>query len=103
MYNTNNNKMKNENTTLSEQLQYPTERGKIDTSNIQIHDLSLSWRRRDTSIKFGGVNKRIRMPNGYCNFFLLHCDEWDRVVALPRHQFVTGATLLQLVFVLLYL
>jgi hypothetical protein len=29
---------------------------------------------------------------------LLHCDEWDRVVALPRHKFVTGATLLQLVF-----
>jgi hypothetical protein len=31
-------------------------------------------------------------------FFLLHCDEWDRVVALPRHKFVTGATLLQLGF-----
>jgi hypothetical protein len=30
-------------------------------------------------------------------FFLLHCDEWDRVVALPRHKFVTWATLLQLV------
>ena len=29
-------------------------------------------------------------------FFLLHCVEWDRVVALPRHKFVTGATLLQL-------
>ena len=29
-------------------------------------------------------------------FVLLHCDEWDRVVALPRHKFVTGATLLQL-------
>ena len=29
-------------------------------------------------------------------FFLLNCDEWDRVVALPRHKFVTGATLLQL-------
>ena len=29
-------------------------------------------------------------------FFLLHCDESDRVVALPRHKFVTGATLLQL-------
>ena len=29
-------------------------------------------------------------------FFLLHCDEWDRVVALPRHKFVTGATLSQL-------
>jgi hypothetical protein len=29
-------------------------------------------------------------------FFLLHCDEWDRVVALPRHKFVTGATILQL-------
>ena len=29
-------------------------------------------------------------------FFLLHCDEWDRVVALPRYKFVTGATLLQL-------
>ena len=29
-------------------------------------------------------------------FFLLHCDEWDRVVALSRHKFVTGATLLQL-------
>ena len=28
--------------------------------------------------------------------FLLHCDEWGRVVALPRHKFVTGATLLQL-------
>jgi hypothetical protein len=26
-------------------------------------------------------------------FFLLHC---DHVVALPRHKFVTGATLLQL-------
>ena len=30
-------------------------------------------------------------------FFLLHCDEWDRVVALQRHKFVTGATVLQLV------
>ena len=29
-------------------------------------------------------------------FVLLHCDEWGRVVALPRHKFVTGATLLQL-------
>ena len=29
-------------------------------------------------------------------FFLLHCDEWDCVVALPRHKFVTRATLLQL-------
>ena len=28
-------------------------------------------------------------------FVLLYCDEWDRVVALPRHKFVTGATLLQ--------
>ena len=28
-------------------------------------------------------------------FFLLHCDEWDHVVALLRHKFVTGATLLQ--------
>jgi hypothetical protein len=28
---------------------------------------------------------------------LLHCDEWDHIVALPRHKFVTGATLLQLV------
>ena len=36
-------------------------------------------------------------------FFLLHCDEWDRVVALPRHKFVTGATLLQLVFSNVYL
>ena len=30
-------------------------------------------------------------------FFLLHCDEWDPVVALPRHKFVIGATLLQLI------
>ena len=30
-------------------------------------------------------------------FDLLHYDEWDRVVALPRHKFVTGATLLQLI------
>ena len=29
-------------------------------------------------------------------YFLLHCDECDRVVAPPRHKFVTGATLLQL-------
>ena len=29
-------------------------------------------------------------------FFLLHCVEGDHVVALPRHKFVTGATLLQL-------
>ena len=28
--------------------------------------------------------------------FFLHCDEWDRFVAPPRHKFVTGATLLQL-------
>ena len=28
--------------------------------------------------------------------FLLHCDEWDRFVAPQRHNFVTGATLLQL-------
>ena len=32
-------------------------------------------------------------------FVLLHCDEWDRVVALLRHKFVTGATLLQLRYV----
>ena len=32
---------------------------------------------------------------------LLHCDEWDRAVALPRHKFVTGATLLQLVVVVI--
>ena len=31
-------------------------------------------------------------------FCLLHCNEWDHVVALPRHKFVTGATLLQLDF-----
>ena len=31
-------------------------------------------------------------------FQLLHCDKWDRFVALPRHKFVTGATLLQLVY-----
>jgi hypothetical protein len=31
-------------------------------------------------------------------FFLLHCDEWDRVVALPIHTLVTGATLLQLLW-----
>ena len=36
-------------------------------------------------------------------FILLHCDEWDRVVALPRHKFVTGATLLQLLLHLLYI
>ena len=30
------------------------------------------------------------------NLYLLHCDEWDRFVAPPRHKFVTGATLLQL-------
>ena len=29
-------------------------------------------------------------------YFLLHCDEWDRFVAPPRHKYVTGATLLQL-------
>jgi hypothetical protein len=29
-------------------------------------------------------------------YFFLHCDEWDRFVAPPRHKFVTGATLLQL-------
>jgi hypothetical protein len=28
-------------------------------------------------------------------FCLLRCEEWDRVVGLPRHKFVTGATLLQ--------
>jgi hypothetical protein len=28
-------------------------------------------------------------------YFLLHCDEWDRFVAPPRHKFITGATLLQ--------
>jgi hypothetical protein len=28
---------------------------------------------------------------------MYHCDEWDRVVALLRHKFVTGATLLQLI------
>ena len=27
-------------------------------------------------------------------FFLLHCDEWDRVVALPSHKFVTGANII---------
>jgi hypothetical protein len=32
----------------------------------------------------------------YVLFIWLHWDEWDRVVALPRHKFVTGATLLQL-------
>jgi len=29
-------------------------------------------------------------------YFLFHCDEWDRFVALLRHNFVTGATLLRL-------
>jgi hypothetical protein len=28
-------------------------------------------------------------------FFWLHCDQWHHVVALSRHKFVTGATLLQ--------
>ena len=28
--------------------------------------------------------------------FLIHCDEWDRFVDPPRHNIVTGATLLQL-------
>jgi hypothetical protein len=31
------------------------------------------------------------------NWFTTTRFEWDRVVALPRHKFVTGATLLQLV------
>jgi hypothetical protein len=31
------------------------ERDKIDTSNTQIHDLSLSWLSTDTSIKSGGI------------------------------------------------
>jgi hypothetical protein len=46
-------------------------------------------------------NCSILSPSFYVStatFFLLHCDEWDRVVALPRHKFVTGATLLQLTF-----
>jgi hypothetical protein len=38
----------------------------------------------------------VRFYVSTATFFLLHCDEWDRVVALPRHKFVTGATLLQL-------
>jgi hypothetical protein len=29
-------------------------------------------------------------------YFLVHCDEWDCFVTPPRHKFVTGATLLQL-------
>jgi hypothetical protein len=35
-------------------------------------------------------------------FFLFHCDEWNRIVVLPRHKFDTGATLLQLVRVVRY-
>ena len=58
------------------------------------------------STLYRGKNTRIIKVNPFhddttavvstATFFLLHCDEWDRVVALPRHKFVTGATLLQL-------
>jgi hypothetical protein len=52
-----------------------TERGKIDTSNTQIHDHSLSWLGTDTSIKGGGcrlvwwtqaspLNEMMRSCNG---------------------------------------
>jgi hypothetical protein len=49
-------------TTLSEQFQNPTEkipveRGKIDTNNLQVYDLPLSWLGTGTSIKSGGVRQ----------------------------------------------
>jgi hypothetical protein len=47
-----------------------------------------------TRTGIGSVNSEFLCFN--CNFFLLHCDDWDSVVALPRHKFVTGAALLQL-------
>ena len=49
--------------------------------------------------KFGENISDARIVSFYVStatFLLLHCDEWDRGVALPRHKFVTGATLLQL-------
>ena len=46
-------------TTLSEQFQNQiektVEKDKIDTSNTQIHDRSLSWLGTGTSVKSGGV------------------------------------------------
>jgi hypothetical protein len=41
-----------------------TERGKIDTPNIQIYDRSLSWPGTGTSITSGGVKKSLTIPKG---------------------------------------
>ena len=49
-----------------------------------------------TGIISNSYNEMVSFYVSTATFFLLHCDEWDRVVALPRHKFVTGATLLQL-------
>jgi hypothetical protein len=51
-----------------------------------------------TVIYIYGIFKLFLLRKVHCRqrLFPLHCDEWDRVVALPRHKFVTGATLLQL-------
>ena len=49
-----------------------------------------------TGIISNSYNEIVSFYVSTATFFLLHCDEWDRVVALPRHKFVTGATLLQL-------
>jgi hypothetical protein len=35
----------------------PVERGKIDTNNLQVYDLPLSWLGTGTSIKSGGVKQ----------------------------------------------
>jgi hypothetical protein len=40
------------------------------------------------------LTRTVIISNSYNEMF--EADEWDRVVALPRHKFVTGATLLQL-------
>jgi len=53
------------------------ERGKIDTSDIEIHDSSLYWLGTDTSIKNGGLKlvlwDKIKMCVCVCKCHLMAC------------------------------
>ena len=61
----------------------------LTTADVNVHALIA---------KYGIDIQIVSFYVSTATFCLLHCDEWDRVVALPRHKFVTGATLLQLAY-----
>jgi hypothetical protein len=78
-------KNENEITTLSEYFQNPVhnfvERGKIDATNRQTHDRSLSWLGTVTYIKNGGVKRVffalfVKLKKNKCINHVLTC--WHR-------------------------